>query len=100
MEILTAYAAVAGVEGDVLRQLMTAVTTDAGLEILQQCGKMADTMRLILNKIAFHVQKRAGSQVETGIIIFSNVYGFLGETENVPGLLERRNKRQRMEEKT
>ena len=100
MEILTAYAAVAGVEGKVLRQLMTAVTTDAGLDILQQCGKMEETMKFILDKIAYHVQKRAGSQVETGIIIFSNVYGFLGATENVPELLNRRNRRQHMEEET
>lgn len=87
MEILTAYAAVAGADGETLRLMMKAVTTDAGMEILQRCGLLSETMQLILGKIQAHVQKRAGSRVETGIIIFSNVYGLLGQTENVPTML-------------
>ena len=87
MEILTAYAAVAGADGETLRLVMKAVTTDAGMEILQRCGLLSETMQLILGKIQAHVQKRAGSRVETGIIIFSNVYGLLGQTENVPTML-------------
>ena len=87
MEILTAYAAVAGADGETLRLVMKAVTTDAGMEILQRCGLLSKTMQLILGKIQAHVQKRAGSRVETGIIIFSNVYGLLGQTENVPTML-------------
>ena len=84
---LTAYAAVAGADGETLRLVMKAVTTDAGMEILQRCGLLSETMQLILGKIQAHVQKRAGSRVETGIIIFSNVYGLLGQTENVPTML-------------
>lgn len=87
MEILTAYAAVAGADGETLRLVMKAVTTDAGMEILQRCGLLSETMQLILGKIQAHVQKRAGGRVETGIIIFSNVYGLLGQTENVPTML-------------
>lgn len=87
MEILTAYAAVAGADGETLRQIMNAVTTDAGMEILQECGLLSETMQLILDKIRSHVQKRAGSRIEIGIIIFSNVYGLLGQTENIPTML-------------
>ena len=89
MEILTAYAAVAGADGNVLKQIMNAVTTDAGMEVLEKCGLLSETMQLILKKIETHIRKRAGSQVEIGIIIFSNVYGLLGQTENVPDMLKR-----------
>ena len=72
-----------------LKQIMNAVTTDAGMEVLEKCGLLSETMQLILKKIETHIRKRAGSQVEIGIIIFSNVYGLLGQTENVPDMLKR-----------
>ena len=99
MEILTAYAAVAGADGDALRQIMDSVTTDAGMEVLAQGRLLSETMKLILKKIEAHIQKRAGKQVEIGIIIFSNVYGLLGQTENVPDMLNRLKMSQHKEEK-
>ena len=98
MEIMTAYAAMAGAGNDILRQIMSSVTTDAGMEILQQCGLLTETMQLILEKIEAHVKKRAGSQIEIGIIIFSNVFGMLGQTENVPNLFKKMNAAQHKEE--
>ena len=82
----------------ILRQIMSSVTTDAGMEILQQCGLLTETMQLILEKIEAHVKKRAGSQIEIGIIIFSNVFGMLGQTENVPNLFKKMNAAQHKEE--
>ena len=98
MEIMTAYAAMAGAGNDILRQIMSSVTTDAGMEILLQCGLLTETMQLILEKIEAHVKKRAGSQIEIGIIIFSNVFGMLGQTENVPNLFKKMNAAQHKEE--
>lgn len=89
MEILTAYAAVAGADTPVLQQIMQAVTTDAGLAILKEAGYLEDTMRLIIWRIHYHLQRRAGEGINIGVMMFSNVYGVLGQTDNVEPLLLR-----------
>lgn len=86
MEILTAYAAVAGADTSVLQQIMQAVTADAGLELLNEAGLLEATMRLIIQRIHYHLQRRAGS-IDIGVMMFSNVYGLLGQTDNVERLL-------------
>lgn len=87
MEILTAYAAVAGAETAALQRIMQAVTTDAGLDILKETGYLEDTMQLIVLRIQYHLQRRAGEQMTVGVMMFSNVYGLLGQTDNAGELL-------------
>ena len=90
MEILTAYAALAGAGTQVLQRIMQSATTDAGLDILKEAGFLEPVMALVLEKIHMHLQRRAGDHVEIGVILFSNVYGLLGQTDNVAGLLAKR----------
>ncbi len=87
MEILTAYAAVAGAGPDTARKLMGSATVDAGLEILKEEGYFGLTMKLMKESIEKHVRSRAGDGTEVGIIVFSNVFGLLAESENVRELL-------------
>lgn len=90
MEILTAYTALAGAGTQVLQRIMQSATTDAGLDILKEAGFLEPVMALVLEKIHMHMQRRAGDHVEIGVILFSNVYGLLGQTDNVAGLLAKR----------
>lgn len=87
MEILTAYAAVAGADTRVLQRIMQAVTTDAGLDILNEEGFLESTMKLIIQRIYYHLQRRAGEGAEVGVMMFSNVYGVLGQTDNAEKML-------------
>lgn len=45
MEIMTAYAAMAGAGNDILRQIMSSVNDGCRVEILQQCGLLTETMQ-------------------------------------------------------
>ncbi len=90
MEILTAYAAAAGAGTAVLQNIMQAVTTDAGLDILKTAGFLETTMALVTERIRVHLQRRAGDSVEVGVIVFSNRYGLLGQTDNVENMLAKR----------
>lgn len=89
LEILTANAAVAGAPAPLLRRMMEAVTTDAALAVLEAGGLLENTMTLITEKIQNHLKRRAGKETEIGVILFSNVYGLLGQTENVPSMMRR-----------
>ena len=90
MEILTAYAAAAGAETAVLQRIMQAATTDAGLDILRSAGFLEPVMALVTDKIRMHLQRRVGDHIVVGVIVFSNVYGLLGQTDNVENLLAKR----------
>jgi cobalt-precorrin-5B (C1)-methyltransferase len=99
MEILTAYAAVAGIETFVLQKLMQAVTTDAGLDILKEAGALEAVMQLLIERMHDHLQRRAGKNMQTGIIVFSNVHGILGQTDNAETMLRQIVKKRSMDER-
>ena len=46
-------------------------------------------MKRITERIGFYLNARVQGRIETGAVIFSNVFGMLGKTENVPDLVEK-----------
>lgn len=88
MEILTAHAALAGADNDILLKIMNSVTTEDALDILSENDLLQPVMRSITDKINFYLNNRAKGQILTGAIIFSSNYGLLGETENAGKLLK------------
>ncbi len=79
-EIFCAHAAICGAGTEVCRQLMEAVTTDACIEILDDCGLREPVLASILDAVQKNVDRRAGGEFRIGVVIFSNVYGLLGKT--------------------
>jgi cobalt-precorrin-5B (C1)-methyltransferase len=61
--------------------LLNAVSTDACLDILDSIGLLKPVLSSLLAKIQEHLQCRVGNQAEIGAVIFSNVRGYLGQTE-------------------
>ena len=92
MEIITAYAALAGGNTEALKKIMNCITTDEAIDILIEYGIKSSTMKLITERINFHLNNRADEKLEIGAIIFSNKHGLLGETENVETLLSKYSK--------
>lgn len=82
MEILCANAAVAGAETKVLQQIMSAVTTEEGLRLLKEAGYLEQTMKLVLQKVQFYLEKRSYGKCNIAVVMFSNEQGELGRTEN------------------
>lgn len=87
MEILTAYAAIAGGEAMLLNQIMKSITTEEALEYIKEAGLLDCTMKLIMDRILYHMNKRAGDKLRIGVITFSNQNGILGKTQGVEELL-------------
>ncbi|MCR4943572.1 MAG: cobalt-precorrin-5B (C(1))-methyltransferase CbiD [Clostridium sp.] len=94
MEILTANALLAGADTRVLKEVMNSVTTDDALKILNENNLMEATMKNVTDKIEFYLNNRAkGSNLEIAVIVFSNVFGVLGETDNAKQMIKKINKK-------
>lgn len=83
MEIMAANAIRAGASLEVAKEILEAVTTELGLEILKREYLLEKTMEEIMNKIDFYLNNRAGGQLKIGTMVFSNELGILGQTKEV-----------------
>lgn len=87
MEILAAHAGAAGVDPDTIREILECVACDDALRILRETGKLDRTMLRLTERVAFHLNHRAGDAMEAGVILFSKQYGILGRSKNADRLL-------------
>ena len=89
MELLTVHAALLGAPVELLQKMMECVTTDDALKYLKEADLMEPVMERIMEKMEFYGDQRAQHQLELGVITFSNVFGILGQTKNVPDLVKK-----------
>lgn len=88
METLAACLLQAGGDAQTGRQILSCITTDEALEILQATGMKEAAMKVLVNKIEAHLNHRTGGELETGVILFSNKFGLLGQSQNADRMLE------------
>jgi cobalt-precorrin-5B (C1)-methyltransferase len=82
-ELITAHAALSGVDLNTIRALMNAVTTDDSIGILDKAGLREAVLRSLLVEIQEQLLRRAAGFTRIGAILYSNVYGYLGQTSTV-----------------
>lgn len=82
-ELITAHAALSGADLNTIRALMNAVTTDDGIDILDKAGLREAVLRSLLVEIQEQLFRRAAGYTRIGAILYSNVYGYLGQTSTV-----------------
>lgn len=87
-ELLAAHGVWAGVSVQTAKDILHSLTTEEGLGILKENGKLSKTMERMTEQIDFYLQKRSYERLKIGAIIFSNVYGELGQTKDVGDLLD------------
>ena len=88
MEILAANTALVCDDLNVVRKIMGCVTTDDAIKIIDASGVRDDVMDKIIKKALFYKNNKLRSDIEVGIIMFSNVYGILGKSDNVCDMLK------------
>ena len=89
LEIITAHAALAGADQETARALMRSVSTDSCIEILDKRKLRQPVLASLLIKIQEQLTRRVGVGVTAGAVMFSQVYGFLGQTNTAEGLIKR-----------
>lgn len=87
-EIMAATTIKVGGDLETAKAILNTVTTDDSLAIMKEKGIMESSMEVIMKQIAFYTNHRCRGAVEIGAVVFSNVQGYLGETDNAKKLLE------------
>lgn len=85
---MTAAAIRAGADLETAKQLLETITTVEAIGILKEKGFLEKTMAEILPRIHYYLQHRIGEAFPTEAILFSNEYGFLGETAGAQEMLK------------
>lgn len=88
-ELFCAHAALCGADRALCQKLMDAAATDACIELLDSAGLRGPVMKNLLDAIQLHLERRAAGAYDTGAVVFSNVYGLLGQTERAKEIIAR-----------
>ncbi|MGI5922213.1 MAG: cobalt-precorrin-5B (C(1))-methyltransferase CbiD [Syntrophomonadaceae bacterium] len=93
MEIIGVHAALAGAPQETMKNLMNCITTEEAVAVLDEAGIREKTMQSLLKNMDFHIKERVKHQLQIGAIIFSNQYGYLGQTTEAKDLLNKLTKK-------
>ena len=69
--------------------MLSCATCDDALRILQEEGLMQQTLDRLMTRISENLNRRTGEEPTVEVIVFSNVYGTLGETDRARNLLDK-----------
>ena len=81
-EIFAVHAAMAGAEAKVVQEIYDCINTDRMLDVVEREGLREAVMQSILAAIEKHVAGRIGDTMRFGVIVFSEKYGYLGQTSD------------------
>ena len=88
MEIIAANTAMVCDDVTVIRKIMECLTTDEAIEILKEKNICDSVMKRITERALFYVRNRAGDEIRTEMIIFSNKFGMLGKSDGAENFME------------
>lgn len=87
-EIFAVHAAMAGAGANVVQEIYNCINTDRMLDVVEREGLREDVMQSILAAIEKHVDDRIGYAMRFGVIVFSEKYGYLGQTSDADKVLD------------
>ena len=87
-EIFAVHAAMAGAGANVVQEIYNCINTDRMLDVVEREGLREVVMQSILEAIEKHVAGRIGDAMRFGVIVFSEKYGYLGQTKDAATVLE------------
>ena len=86
-EILGFHLMLCGGSREQLVELSACITTEEMLKKLESWQLREAVMESLCQKIGEHVKHRAGETLQTGVMLFSENYGFLGQTAGTEEVL-------------
>lgn len=87
-EIFATHTALAGGDRELISAIMECVNTDAILDELNKYNLSVEVMKRICDKIEEHVSHRVLNNMEIGVVLFSEKYGFLGMTDKAQNIID------------
>ncbi|MCC8102922.1 MAG: cobalt-precorrin-5B (C(1))-methyltransferase [Clostridiales bacterium] len=86
-ELFAAQAMRAGTPPEIVRRLLDTNTTEETVGILFETGWLGQTMAEVASRVKFYLQKHCRGTFETEVILFSNQFGYLGETDGAETMM-------------
>lgn len=81
MELLAAFSVREAVELNKIRKVLECVTTEEGVHILEDSGKLQAIMERIVERICFYLEKRAKGKLQIDCILYANEFGELAKSK-------------------
>lgn len=88
VEVLAAHAAMVGADAGTVREVMSAATTDAALDVLLARDAAQATMGSVMEALQDKLAHRAHGALQVEAIVFSNAHGILGQTPGADALTQ------------
>lgn len=88
-ELMAAHALRAGADMETARRILDTATTEEAMDILTERRLDKAVVQIMLARIREYLQRRCGGAVRTEAVLFSNRYGYLGETEGAGEILKK-----------
>ena len=85
-EILAANALRAGLSREAALEILDAATTEEALSVVIREGLLDAVMEQLTTRIHDHLHHRAGGDCLLGAVLYSNQWGYLGQTESAEEL--------------
>lgn len=82
MDIMASSAIIEGISLEGAKKIIGCATTDEAIQILMEEQVLGNTMTRIVDKIKYYLKKRAYDKIKIEVIIFSNEFGLLAQTEH------------------
>mgnify|MGYP000216023185 CR=1 FL=1 len=89
METLCAAAIRCGCTLECAREVLDCNTTDEALQVLDSNHILKKTMEEIMRQIQFYLDHHSYHQILLGAVVFSNEYGYLGQTADAGELINK-----------
>lgn len=86
-ELLAANAIRAGISMDGVKEILDTITTDEALSVILRENLLEPLMKELTDRILYYLNHRTYNRMLLGAVVFSNEYGYLGETKNTRELI-------------
>ncbi len=88
-EIMTAHSVLCGADKKTAEKIMRCLTVDDMLEILDKEGIMHEVMKSVCAAIHENIKRRTKERISFVVMLFSEKYGFLCQTEGTDSIIEK-----------
>jgi len=89
MDVLITHLALCGGTKDMAEKLFDCINTDTALSMLEEWNLKDEVVESVIKTIHKKVLHRSGEQLKVGVVLFSEKYGYLGETEYASEILSK-----------
>ncbi len=91
MEIMAAYAAKLGAKQELIEEIFNCVTTDSAYEKIKEADALLceNLMKLLMERIVYHLKARTHDTLEVAAVMFSNKYGLLAKSDNADEFIKK-----------